>query len=701
MNHLGEVPTGGGGSELVEGDIDHTAIQNVGTLTHAAVETWIGDATNTINGKLDVTGGDMTGGIYMDGPTVGLDVDTSIGGGTTVVDSIALNILPLLGTGAITNTRTGLYIGDQTGSIDHGANVPLAIHQAGPADNSVFQGPTFFNNAMTAIQVDAGRLTASQELFADCTVTVNESSDDYLPPILVFAKSRGAVEAPTAVNAGDLLFEIYGEAHDDVAYVPRAGMHALATENHSAAGGGTRIDLYVTPNGANSTQNAITIRGDGVDFYAGSVTTTHEPTTGADLVNKTFVDELIVTTTLVDPDYPALDVPPFTMVHSLGGVDAIQGSGDTTYSVTASSMSSNASGYFPLEAFENYGLTGGSNFHRWITGDNTYVANTGVATSDDTFAGRNGSWITVSTPVQRGVASVQLGRVYEPTGITPTLIRVLVSDISSPNTIDNTVILSDTVVVWDQYFEDGIYKKSQVYTVDPIPGKFITLQIMEMESGVSRTSGNIAEIYYVGTTLPHTTTYTTIPRDLTITGRLAQELGWKDNVMPFSSGNAGPSNFPAFNAMPNGMHAFQFAPDDYLYVFFHVTHDYALGTNAYPHVHFLSSLAGVAGEIAEWEFTYGIATGKVVGHPAGGTFAVQPAIVFSYTYEGTEAMGEHIIAECSDLQAFDLIQPDAVVYAKVKLTNNTTVAGNIFGICCDLHYQTVSESTKFKASPFD
>ena len=79
--------------------------------------------------------------------------------------------------------------------------------------------------------------------------------------------------------------------------------------------------------------------------------------------------------------------------------------------------------------------------------------------------------------------------------------------------------------------------------------------------------------------------------------------------------------------------------------------------------------------------------------------AAETAFDMTYTATGTEVAGEHIILECSDLQAFDLIEPDTIITARVQLISEN-VAGLIYGIMCDLHYETDRHSTLNKAPDF-
>lgn len=175
-----------------------------------------------------------------------------------------------------------------------------------------------------------------------------------------------------------------------------------------------------------------------------------------------------------------------------------------------------------------------------------------------------------------------------------------------------------------------------------------------------------------------------------------EEYGWNDNVQWFSSARGRGTSEPVWEDMGNGHYSYNFTPGDELFVHFHVLHDYKQGTNAYPHIHFIVDQVMTAGEEITWRFGYVISR----GHQQGESLTVSETVFdMTYTATGSEIAGEHIILECSDLQAFDLIEPDAIVMARVNLVSEN-VSGNIFGIMCDLHYQTDRHSTLNKAPNF-
>lgn len=173
--------------------------------------------------------------------------------------------------------------------------------------------------------------------------------------------------------------------------------------------------------------------------------------------------------------------------------------------------------------------------------------------------------------------------------------------------------------------------------------------------------------------------------------------GWKDNIQDFAAARGNGTTEPLWQNMGNGQYAYHFTPNDELFVKFHVTHDYKIGTKAYPHVHFLVDTTMTAGQTVVWSFNYV----KAKGHAQGQSLSTpaETVIVMTYTATGTEVAGEHIILECNDASAFDLIEPDTIISARVKL-NSTNVSGRVFGLLCDLHYQVDRLATVNKKPNF-
>jgi hypothetical protein len=185
---------------------------------------------------------------------------------------------------------------------------------------------------------------------------------------------------------------------------------------------------------------------------------------------------------------------------------------------------------------------------------------------------------------------------------------------------------------------------------------------------------------------------------LQVDGYALHKYGWKDNIQWFSAASGNGTTEPNWQDIGNGLYAYNFTVGEELFVTFHVNHDYALGTKAYPHVHFIVDSTQTAGATVTWRFKYRIARGHSQGDSL--TSPTPTNIDMVYTYTGAEVAGEHIVLECSDLQAFDLLEPDTIIMAGCELLAET-ITGSIYGLCADLHYQSDREVTLNKAPDFN
>jgi len=188
----------------------------------------------------------------------------------------------------------------------------------------------------------------------------------------------------------------------------------------------------------------------------------------------------------------------------------------------------------------------------------------------------------------------------------------------------------------------------------------------------------------------------TADHKLQVNGIPMHGLIWKDLIAEFIPARGGAINEPAWSDIGNGIVMSTWSENKELPVAYHVNHDYALGTDAYPHIHFMCADAQSAGAQVTWRFSYVVAR----GHSQGDSLtAATTDIDMTYTFTGSEVPGEHIVLECNDAQAFDLLEPDTVVLAQVTLLSEN-VAGAIYGIQADLHYQANVEGTISKSPDF-
>lgn len=176
---------------------------------------------------------------------------------------------------------------------------------------------------------------------------------------------------------------------------------------------------------------------------------------------------------------------------------------------------------------------------------------------------------------------------------------------------------------------------------------------------------------------------------------LVHKPGWKDNIIPFFTAGTGP-NKPTQVTDVNGWERLSFTTNNEVFIDFHINHDYAQGTNGYPHIHWCPTTTMAVGETVIWEFSYIIAKGHAQGQSVLGSITT---FNISFTADGTEIAGEHIISEAADIDAFDLIEPDTIISAKVKRVAGT-YGSAIYGMMADLHYQADREDTPQKTPDF-
>ena len=173
--------------------------------------------------------------------------------------------------------------------------------------------------------------------------------------------------------------------------------------------------------------------------------------------------------------------------------------------------------------------------------------------------------------------------------------------------------------------------------------------------------------------------------------------GWRDLISHFSTARGNGTEEPSWSDMGNGIYAMKFVQNDELFVTFHVPHDYKVGTLAYPHIHWCAPTALSTGDTIEWEITYIKAKGFHQGESFTGNL---DTITLNYVADGTEIPGEHMVTECNEFQSFDLGEIDSLIMAKVKLNDISSQDNKVFGIMCDIHYESDGMLTNEKAPLF-
>ena len=176
--------------------------------------------------------------------------------------------------------------------------------------------------------------------------------------------------------------------------------------------------------------------------------------------------------------------------------------------------------------------------------------------------------------------------------------------------------------------------------------------------------------------------------------------GWDDYTSVLNNSNAAGLSPPAWKTMgSNGHYGLHFTAGESCFAPFHIKHDWKAGTSGFIHMHFLVDEALVSGETITWKLYYTGAKGHHQGQSLTGT---RTTITLTYTADGTEVAGEHLIVECSDADAIDLLEVDSLFIVEIEMDAETIASGTaeIFGLMCDIHYQSDGKLTREKAPSF-
>lgn len=176
-----------------------------------------------------------------------------------------------------------------------------------------------------------------------------------------------------------------------------------------------------------------------------------------------------------------------------------------------------------------------------------------------------------------------------------------------------------------------------------------------------------------------------------------QTTGWKDNINVFFMNAKGKGyDEPTWEDMGNGLFAMRFDVGNELFFMFHVNHDYKIGTQSFPHIHWCSNAIINIGESLVWHLNFTVARGYNQGDSL-----IKPTteIDITFTADQTIQPGVHQIAEASVADSVDLIEPDVLMLGRARLTSKT-MAGDVYGFLVDLHYQSNRDHTPNKNFPF-
>ena len=175
--------------------------------------------------------------------------------------------------------------------------------------------------------------------------------------------------------------------------------------------------------------------------------------------------------------------------------------------------------------------------------------------------------------------------------------------------------------------------------------------------------------------------------------------GWNDLIgQIFVPPKGKPGDHPLWIDIGNGTFGWSFSDDltNYIYVDYHIKHDIKVGSDIYPHIHWLP-MGYDTGNVC-WKVDWV----QAKGHQQGESLAAATSTcIISGTANGI--IGEHMISECSDLEAFAVNEVDSVVRVRISRDVDNvldTYYGNVVLLLADLHYQADRQHTPEKSPNF-
>lgn len=173
--------------------------------------------------------------------------------------------------------------------------------------------------------------------------------------------------------------------------------------------------------------------------------------------------------------------------------------------------------------------------------------------------------------------------------------------------------------------------------------------------------------------------------------------GWRDNIVQLVPQFGNPEA-PELNIFRDGIHAYNFPAGAMTEAcaYFHVDHDYAMGTALYPHVHWAIQTSATG--TIRWGIEYTVAK----GHQQM-AFGETNTVYVEQASTGTPYL--HYVAEVSLANAIPgtNIEPDTLILCRFFRDGahpNDTLDADAFVFCVDLHYQADRATTPNKTAPF-
>lgn len=177
--------------------------------------------------------------------------------------------------------------------------------------------------------------------------------------------------------------------------------------------------------------------------------------------------------------------------------------------------------------------------------------------------------------------------------------------------------------------------------------------------------------------------------------------GWNDIIgTVIARGNG--ANDPTWGTFRDSINAYSFSASTMQQVWtqYHILHDYAVGTNIYPHVHWAANTTSTG--TVRWGIEYTVAKGHQQG--SNSNFAASSTVYIEQTISSNKQYIHHV-AEVSDGDsiASTKIEPDSLILVRIfrdAAHVNDTFPDVVFLMTADIHYRADRFSTKNKTPSF-
>lgn len=178
--------------------------------------------------------------------------------------------------------------------------------------------------------------------------------------------------------------------------------------------------------------------------------------------------------------------------------------------------------------------------------------------------------------------------------------------------------------------------------------------------------------------------------------------GWQDWLGNGFTAPSSAASRPTFSAFRNGIYlwAFDDTALNELWTSIHITHDWVIGSDIYPHVHWSHTTTPTTpNSTIRWGIEYTVANGYSTGtYPATTTIYLEHDIdgASAYTHHITEVTGGSVIDGSS-------LEIDAVILLRIFRDAghvNDSLTGDAFLHFVDCHYESDGALTFERNRPF-